>query len=105
MTNPRDLFLGLTTARGPFAADDLMATARAVGRPLDWVLWCEDFLAMPPLAELDAVKQLGAQPVITWEPWLRETDWRIASSSGSAAAMAAALRGMPAIQQDHGAST
>ncbi|TPG37453.1 endoglucanase [Mycobacterium hodleri] len=47
-----------------------MTTARAVGRRLDWVLWYQDFLSEPPVVELDGVRQLGAQPIITWEPWL-----------------------------------
>lgn len=34
------------------------------------MLWFEDFLAAPPVAELDAVQSFGAKSIITWEPWL-----------------------------------
>ncbi|MGE0220268.1 glycoside hydrolase family 26 protein [Mycolicibacterium sp.] len=33
------------------------------------MLWYEEFHAAPPLPAVDAVRQLGARPVITWEPW------------------------------------
>ncbi|WP_264025265.1 glycoside hydrolase family 26 protein [Mycolicibacterium pyrenivorans] len=63
------LLFGLSTGGGPFAIDELTATADAVGRPLDWVLWYEEFDAAPPVDAVRAVCQLGARPVITWEPW------------------------------------
>jgi len=63
------LLFGLSTGGGPFAIDELTATADAVGRPLDWVLWYEQFDAAPPVDAVRAVCQLGARPVITWEPW------------------------------------
>ncbi len=63
------LEFGLSTSGGPFAADDLTATAVAAGRNLDWVLWFEQFGSRPPLAGLRAVGRLAALPLITWEPW------------------------------------
>ena len=60
---------GLSTRGGPFAVDDLTATAEAVDQPLGWVLWYEEFTAAPPSSAVDAVLALGAQPMITWEPW------------------------------------
>ena len=63
------LLFGLSPGGGPFAIDALAATADAVGRPLDWVLWYEEFDSPPPVAAVRAVSELGARPVITWEPW------------------------------------
>lgn len=60
---------GVTTAGGPFAGAELSAVREAVGRPLDHVLWYEEFTGVPQPAALDFVCSLGAQPVITWEPW------------------------------------
>ena len=63
MGNARDYFsFGVTTQCGPFAIGELSAVADAVGRPLD-------FTAVPQAAALDSVAGVGAQPVITWEPW------------------------------------
>lgn len=32
-------------------------------------MWFEQFHSMPPLRAIDAVTAMGAQPVLTWEPW------------------------------------
>lgn len=60
---------GLTTRGGPFATDELSATSTAVGCPVDWVLWFEQFGAGPPISGIAAVDRLDASPMITWEPW------------------------------------
>ncbi|MEZ0339568.1 glycoside hydrolase family 26 protein [Mycobacterium sp. pV006] len=39
------------------------------GRPLDRVMWFEEFTAAPPVRAIAAVTAMGAVPVVTWEPW------------------------------------
>ncbi|BCI51186.1 hypothetical protein NIIDNTM18_04640 [Mycolicibacterium litorale] len=65
---------GLSTPSGVFGLDEVAAVGAAVGRPVDVVLWYEDFAAAAPTAAVATVAAAGAAPVITWEPWLWRTD-------------------------------
>ena len=60
---------GVSTPGGPAAPGEYRAVADAVGVQPSVVLWFVDFSSPPPIAQLDAVRGWGADPVITWEPW------------------------------------
>lgn len=64
-----DLRLGLALSEGP-TGEALVDIARAVDETPGIVLFFKDFEQEPPLHELDVVAALGAEPVISWEPWV-----------------------------------
>ncbi len=63
------LRFGVSTPGGPEAEAEFHQVAALAGRPPSIVLSYADFTTAPPLAGLEAVKRLGADPMITWEPW------------------------------------
>ena len=60
---------GVATPGGPLAAAELDEVSQLAGESPSMVLFYEDFLQAPPVAELDAVRARGAVPLLTWEPW------------------------------------
>ena len=68
------LRFGVSVECGPLASDELRAVADAIGAEPGIVLWFEDFHAAPPTAGIAAVSDLGAIPIITWEPWRATID-------------------------------
>ncbi|MEW9873519.1 glycoside hydrolase family 26 protein [Arthrobacter sp. HS15c] len=60
---------GAATPGGPLAAAELDDVSRLAGESPSMVLFYEDFLQAPPIAELNAVRARGAVPLLTWEPW------------------------------------
>ena len=63
------LRFGVGTPGGLAATDEVAAVASLVGEQPSMVLAFTDFAAAPPIAGLDAVRGLGADPIVTWEPW------------------------------------
>ncbi|MDC3726294.1 glycoside hydrolase family 26 protein [Rhodococcus sp. Rp3] len=65
---------GISTPGGPVAVDEYRAVTEAVGAAPGAVLWFVDFLSPPPVGALDIVRASGADPIVTWEPWLQRGD-------------------------------
>lgn len=63
------LRFGVATAGGPLASGELDDVSRLAGESPSSVLFYEDFLQAPPIAEMNAVRARGAVPLVTWEPW------------------------------------
>jgi|GEM_PF-645402 len=64
------LRFGASTPGGPLAWQELSTVAQLAGEWPSIEMSYKDFAQPAPIAELDAVTGRGAQPVITWEPWL-----------------------------------
>jgi hypothetical protein len=63
------LHFGVSTPGGPSAEAEFHQVAEVAGRRPTLILSYADFDADPPIAGLEAVVRLGAEPVVTWEPW------------------------------------
>ena len=63
------LRFGVTTPSGPLSSQEISAVARTTGERPQMEMWYSDFRLAAPVAALNAVRQRGAEPVITWEPW------------------------------------
>ena len=63
------LRFGVSTPGGPTAEREIRRVASLVGRAPTIVLSYSDFASPPPIAGLQAVRRLGAEPMVTWEPW------------------------------------
>lgn len=68
--SPAFLRFGVATPGGAAAGAELDAVAALVGESPGIVLSYKDFRQSPPVAELEAVVQRGAMPLVTWEPWI-----------------------------------
>jgi beta-mannanase len=51
------------------AGEELTAVTSLVGEAPSIVLAFADFTAVPPISDLTTVHDLGADPIVTWEPW------------------------------------
>lgn len=60
---------GVSTPGGPTAAGEFERVAETVGQAPTLVLSYADFATPPPIEGLQAAARLGAEPVLTWEPW------------------------------------
>lgn len=63
------LRFGVSTPGGPAAEGEFHRVAEVAGAAPSIVLSYADFTAPPPIKGLEAVARLGADPVVTWEPW------------------------------------
>jgi len=63
------LRFGVATPGGPLASTELDEVASLAGEIPSVVMSYKDFLQVPPITELDAVRSRGATPLVTWEPW------------------------------------
>jgi mannan endo-1,4-beta-mannosidase len=63
------LRFGVSTPGGAGAVAEFRQVASRVGRPPSIVLSYSDFTSAPPVDGLKAVTRLGADPMVTWEPW------------------------------------
>jgi hypothetical protein len=63
------LRFGVGTPGGLSAAEELAAVTSLVGAQPSIVLAFSDFTAAPPISGLTTVRDAGADPVVTWEPW------------------------------------
>nr|EJI97583.1 endoglucanase, family 26 [Rhodococcus sp. JVH1] len=85
------LRFGVSTPGGPTAVEEFEGVAKIVGEPPTVVLSYSDFTSPPPIAGLRAVRDLGAVPVITWEPWRWLDEGRYGSSEFSLSSIAAGV--------------
>nr|WP_278312445.1 glycosyl hydrolase [Lolliginicoccus levis] len=51
------------------ALDELERVGQSAGQAPTLVLSFTDFTAPPPIEGLSAITALGAEPIVTWEPW------------------------------------
>lgn len=63
------LRLGVSTPGGATAEHEFQRVTSIVGRAPSIVLSYSDFASAPPIEGLQAVARLGADPMVTWEPW------------------------------------
>ncbi len=68
----------------PGSTDVLPGAEQRIGHPLDYVLRFSAVDTPVPLASLDAVRAMGATPVLTLEPWVpgageSQSSWSLAS--------------------------
>lgn len=63
------LRFGVSTPGGPTAVDEFERVVEIAGTRPTVVLWFSDFVSAPPISGLAAVRRLGADPIVTWEPW------------------------------------
>lgn len=81
----RRLSFGISTPGGAFGLDEVAQTAAACGAHTDVVLWYEEMSAAVPVTEAQRVHEIGAAPLVTWEPW----SWGTASDRSTIAAVIA----------------
>jgi hypothetical protein len=77
------LRFGVSTPGGPTAEREFRQVASVAGQAPSIVLSYSDFAADPPMEGLRAVARLGADPMVTWEPWKWLGDGRYDTSSFS----------------------
>lgn len=63
------LRFGVGTPGGPLASAELDEVGSLTGEAPSVVLSYKDFNQTPPITELDAVRNRGAETLLTWEPW------------------------------------
>ncbi len=63
------LRFGVSTPGGPTAEEELRRVADVTDTVPSIVLSYADFAAPPPIDGLKTVARLGADPIVTWEPW------------------------------------
>lgn len=63
------LRFGVGTPGGPLASAELDQVAVLAGEAPSVILSYKDFNQAPPITELEAVRNRGAQTLLTWEPW------------------------------------
>jgi hypothetical protein len=63
------LHFGVATPGGPLASAELDQVSQLAGESPSSILFYEDFLQVPPINEMNAVRARGAIPLLTWEPW------------------------------------
>lgn len=65
---------GVSTPGGPLATDEYRTLTAAVDTAPGAVSWFVDFFSPPPIGALDVVRSMGADPIVTWEPWIQLGD-------------------------------
>ncbi|MBC2587441.1 MULTISPECIES: glycoside hydrolase family 26 protein [Rhodococcus] len=85
------LRFGVSTPGGPTAVDEFERVAEIAGTPPTVVLSFSDFASPPPVAGLAAVRRLGADPIVTWEPWRWLGDGRYERGEFTMASIAAGV--------------
>lgn len=63
------LGFGAATAGGPLASGEWEELSVLAGESPSSLLFFKDFLQPPPIVEMNAARERGAVPLVTWEPW------------------------------------
>lgn len=63
------LGFGAATAGGPLISTEWDELSVLAGESPSSVLFFKDFLQPPPIDEMNAARERGAVPLVTWEPW------------------------------------
>lgn len=63
------LGFGAATAGGPLISAEWDALSVLAGESPSSMLFFKDFLQPPPINEMNAARERGAVPLVTWEPW------------------------------------
>ncbi|MGU3437512.1 glycoside hydrolase family 26 protein [Actinomycetes bacterium M1A6_2h] len=83
------LRFGVSTPGGPSAVDEFAKVTDIAGQAPTVVLSYADFTTPPPIDGLNDVDALGAQSIVTWEPWRWQSGARFDSTEFSMASIAA----------------
>jgi hypothetical protein len=81
LRRPRDLLLGAYDESLPGTLDGVLTVERALGTPLPliqvYTAWGDRPAQRFPARVLQAIRDIGSIPVVTWEPWLVDFENRL----------------------------
>jgi hypothetical protein len=81
LRQPRQFLIGAYDAELPGSLDGVLRVEKAIGRPLPliqvYTAWGDRANQRFPARILQAIRDIGSIPVITWEPWLTDFENRL----------------------------